>query len=98
MSDEMATKVEQEKTGQQAQTDDQAAQKQARLWMVMLVLDPETGEFFLQPNANVKKTWQLDALLGSATKQNNLTATARVTGELVGKMMEGKKGKKLFGL
>jgi hypothetical protein len=98
MSDEMAAKVEEEQ--QKDKTEEQKAQeaKQARLWMVMMILDPETGEFFMQPNANVKKQWQLDALIATATKQTEVTAHSRVLADLFGKMIEAKQGKKLFGL
>ena len=102
MSDEMAAKVEAEnlaqKTAEQLATEQAQAAQQKRLWMVMLILDPETGEFAMQPNANVQKQWQLDTLVYQAMKQGELSANAKVVGGLISKVMETKKGKRLFGL
>jgi uncharacterized FlaG/YvyC family protein len=104
MSDEMAekkeTELKQEATEvKQVETDQQKAQadQQKRLWLATLILDPETGEFAIQPNANVRKSWQLDALLTAAQKQIELTAYSRTVGELVVKIIEAKKSKGIFG-
>ena len=96
MSEEMAAKKEADEQAVKTAQEQAAQEAQKRLWMVMLILDPETGEFMIQPNANVKKQWQLDSLLAAANKQNDLTANAKVTGDLIVKVMEAKKGKGLF--
>ena len=98
MSDEMAAKVEEEQQGQSTEAKTAQEAQQKRLWMAMFILDPETGEFAIQPNANVQKQWQLDVLIAQAAKQADLSAQAKVVGGLISKVLEAKKGKKLFGL
>lgn len=97
MSDAMAEKAQEENAAQKEVGKQASEAQQKRLWMVMLILDPESGEFAMQPNANVTKQWQLDALISAAEKQGNLTATAKVVGGLISKILEAKKGRKLFG-
>ena len=95
MSDEQAAlkekEVEQVKTAEQQTAEEQ----QKRLWVVTLLLDPETGEFAMQPNQNVKKSWQLDSLLEQAQKQVETNTMVRVVASIMAQANKPRKG--LFG-
>jgi len=97
MSDEQAAKVEAEAQVEKTEEQKAAAAAQARLWIVSLMLDPETGSFAMQPNANVVKTWQLEAMLAQAHKQNTLNAHGRMTAEMFQAVLSSQKKPGLFG-
>ncbi len=81
MSDEEATKKEQE----EAEAKKKVEEATKRLWIIQLVRDPEGlgGATVVQPLQNVQKQWQVDMMLAQATNQQELTKTSRSIVELL---------------
>lgn len=101
MSDEQAQKVEAEKAqvketeAREKTAEEKAAEETAkRMWSVTLLLDPETWDFEMLMNQNVKKKSQIDILLNAATKQMTLAAQAQVIGQFVFRLLNAKPKKK----
>ncbi len=104
MSDEQAQKKESElaqvkdEETKEKTAEEKAAEEQAkRMWSVTLLIDPETWDFEMLMNANVKKQSQIDILLNAAQKQITLASQARVIGQFVVRLQNAKPKKGLFG-
>lgn len=103
MSDEQAKKKESELAKEKESEDTKkteeekvAEKKKTQIWSLTLAIDPETWEFEMFMNENVKKQSQVDMLLNCATKQIGLTSQARVIGEMVVRLMAAKSKKGFF--